>query len=1720
MSGIMSTTFVITFFLSLFGHVYSLGATDTITWGGDNSRTGYQTNHNMDPAIVGSSQFGQLFKTALPGKYGGVSEQVFSQPLVYTTPSDGIQYVYLATTQNNVYKINAKTGAIVLSRNLALPFLTADLNGCVDINPHVGVTATGVIDPDTDTLYLTSKTYSDQSQINVAQGKPSGRYFLHAINVNDLSERAGFPVDLEGTVARNNPVRNFNGGIHHQRPALLHTGQYIYAGFASHCVQYNFTGWIMGWDKTTGANVERWATEGAGVPNTTPGAGVWMSGGGLASDDAGSLFFASGNGYASQLSTIPVNGHNPPTSLEEAAVHMTINDDGSLTIVDFFMPWEKTQLDGADRDLGTSPLELLPSEFACGDIERIGVVTGKSGKTYWLNLDNLGGYQNGPNKLDDIIQVYQNENSVYAGAGVYPLEGGYIYINVIQYPTHVFKFSCTNGVPSFTKVADSPTKNAYVLGVGHGTTTSLNGQPGTGLVWTSDVDGQNLRVYNAIPVDGQMVQIAGFNIPGTTKFTRPVFGDGRVYMGTTQGYFYGFGSPVNLPLNCTTPIDFGTANLNDATAPKTITCKANIDVTVTNFNLTGNANFNMTSIPATPLNVAAGGTFSFQAYFNPGTVGSLSSDIVLTSTNNVAGYSTSIPITLRGTGQSVNSLLQISPVTLAFQGVITGAQVGGVNQSVIFNNLGNAPLTIQDINYSIVSETGPFIAPTMTAAGPRIGAFTFIGLPTTIPGNSAVTVTVNFDTSVSGNFGSYLSVVSDGGTKVFDVVGTSGSAPVALLEFQTPDGIGWVEYQPGQNFTFGNVTENTTRSLKMRLTNNADADSARLSLTVSKPPFGVAGIIGANNQVDLAEGTTLAPGESATATLYCSVPKTQWNTQPYAGNAQWTMNVDDPNFGKQFIQFSCEAVAEQAAPLLSNGLGKYGYVGCFKENNPGRQLKTQIYGDAANTIAECVAACAAGNYVFCGTQYNRECWGGPTIPVQQVSELDCNYPCSGDINQICGGNGVGSDAGGSFISLFADSTRFDGNVTSVVPSGPFVNPGVDNYTSLGCYKEATQGRALSVQYNLNTPTVKNCVDQCATNGYTYAGLEYGGECWCGNTLASTSVSASASSCSMACNGNGTEFCGAGGYLNLYVKNGSYVPPVSTSSTTTGTATGTVSTPTATSGPQIKQVVGSYTFQGCWTEATTGRALASTTYADNAMTLESCMAFCLGFTMFGVEYGRECYCGNKLSAGSVAAPNQADCSFQCPGNGAEYCGAGNRLELYALNSTLSSSTSSSASITGSSTSSSSGSIIGTGTSISQSTIVSTSTSATPTGPTIVPSAGPYKYLGCYTEATNTRALAAANYPNDTNTIALCAQECSAYTYFGAEYGRECWCGNSFGAGSVLTSNSDCSMTCAGDKTAYCGAGNRLSVYIKNGTNNVLSSSSSTISSVSSSSLSSGSSSASSPTGTSTSFQSSTPSQSTSIGGSVSISVSSTTSTSSAGPIQTLAIKQTIGTYTFQGCFTEGTGIRALTGAVIYDYNGMTLENCAANCTGWTYWGVEYGGECYCGNSLNTGSALAPTQADCSFTCPGNKYEYCGAGNRLEMYKLSTPKPDIHLLHFLDVEQHFNEQQLLNSIILIILIHLVIFISILHAEQQLNRPNNDFVSRLILVALIHIIVIFYNTLVLHVLHFLHFLHALIVHIVHTSDLHRASCRLHRKRKFHLLFLRIRTFLWPFAHEASRK
>ncbi|KAF3933217.1 hypothetical protein ABW20_dc0107133 [Dactylellina cionopaga] len=1137
----------------------SLGATDTITNCGDNSRSCYETNHNMDPAVVASSAFGQLWRTALTGNYRGNNEQLFAQPLVFTPAADGTQYVYLSTTQNKVYKINAKTGDIVLERTLAIPFLTSDLDGCLDINPLVGNTATGVIDPDTETWYLTIKTYRDQS--DVEKGRLNGRYFVYAIDTTTLADRPNFPVPLEGLAARNNNRRSFKGGNQHQRPALLHHGQFIYAGFASHCVQYNFSGWLMGWDKSTGAIVESFATEAGPEAVDIKGGGIWMSGGGIASDNKGSMWFSTGNGYTSQLHGTPVPGRQPPSALEEAAVHATIQDDGSIRVVDFFMPYEKEALDGADQDLGTSPLSLTP--FSCPNAQRIGVITGKNGKTYFLNMDNLGGYCMSPTKQDAILGVYQNENSVYSGAGSYPLSAtsGYIYVNVIQFPTRVFQFSCDPaGNPQFVPVAKSTEKTSYVLGVGHGTTTSFPGKTNSGLVWVSDVQGFGLRIYKAIPENGILPTLRTFTVPGVTKFQKPVLGNGIAYIGTNQGYLYAFGSPVNSPLECSDPYDFGTANIGTTTAEKTVSCRAKIALQVTGAGLSSNVNFQLGTVPAVPANIAAGSNFTFTAKFSPQTVGTLTADVYLNTTNNVAGYSTQIGVSLTGTARSSTALLAIRPETITFSGYITGSSTTGVDQTFIIANDGDSDLTVTSYQFSTTSTTGPWINPTISGNTQKVGPFTFYDLPTTIPANTGEDVNVNFFTTTSASYAVYVKINTSAGSKTASILATAADAPKALIEFEKPDKSGWVAYDPNVPFSFGDVFQQVTLNLRLRVTNIGGPSAASLSITVSKPPVGAESIVGAVNGVDLGEGTLIATGESETAVLYCSVPRTQVNTDPYLGTAVWTMNINDPTFGKQTFHFNCNAISQQYGPAVNATTALYRYVGCATENNPGRQLQTQLWSKATNDNKACIEACYAAGWTFAGTQYHSECWCGNTVPKAISLERDCNFGCALSESQTCGGNGY--FAGGSFISLFARSDKYTPggqpgtSTTSSTTSGPTPvqssNPAVyKGYSNKGCWAQpATGDRALPQLVAADAAmTIEMCVDAAISKGLKYCGVEYGQECWAGATIRAEATHIADEQCSFACPGNPQEFCGAGSKFNLYVLD-------TTTSTTTTTTSST------------------------------------------------------------------------------------------------------------------------------------------------------------------------------------------------------------------------------------------------------------------------------------------------------------------------------------------------------------------------------------------------------------------------------------------------------------------------------------------------------------------------------------------------------------------------------------
>ena len=448
-------------------------------------------------------------------------------------------------------------------------------------------------------------------------------------------------------------------------------------------------------------------------------------------------------------------------------------------------------------------------------------------------------------------------------------------------------------------------------------------------------------------------------------------------------------------------------------------------------------------------------------------------------------------------------------------------------------------------------------------------------------------------------------------------------------------------------------------------------------------------------------------------------------------------------------------------------------------------------------------------------------------------------------------------------------------------------------------------------------------------------IEYSNECYCGNTINAGSVNQPSSDilvngCSMLCGGNVSEYCGGPDRLDMYQLDGSLPLPTSTTSTP-----GTSPTPTP-GAPSVVPSAGGFSYIGCYTDSTANRALTGLTnpVAGATLTIELCAAACAQFTYFGVEYSAECYCGDALLGGSALAtggndPTQNLCDMTCDGNTSEYCGGPNRLNTYQYNASLASASSAVPTVTNSATLAVS--------SIASASSTSSSTPApTPTGPITVQKGVGFSYLGCYSDSVNSRALSGLINPGvaSQNDVEQCASECSAFTYFGVEYGAECYCGSAINGGSALVAGSTpdvtgCNMVCSGNATEYCGGSNRINVY----TYVAVASSALPSSSIASSSV------ASSNIGTSSSITTSVISAASSA--SV-ISTASSIAPTSTGPVHV----QTVGNYVYQGCWNDtqqDSNTRTLSGFAYFNTSGLTVELCAAQCTGYAWMGVEYGQE---------------------------------------------------------------------------------------------------------------------------------------------------------------------------------
>ncbi|KAH9987839.1 WSC domain-containing protein [Xylariaceae sp. FL0662B] len=283
-------------------------------------------------------------------------------------------------------------------------------------------------------------------------------------------------------------------------------------------------------------------------------------------------------------------------------------------------------------------------------------------------------------------------------------------------------------------------------------------------------------------------------------------------------------------------------------------------------------------------------------------------------------------------------------------------------------------------------------------------------------------------------------------------------------------------------------------------------------------------------------------------------------------------------------------------------------------------------------------------------------------------------------------------------------------------------------------------------------TNEMCASFCKDGGYSFAGTEYSQECYCGNANTGTVIT-DISQCDAKCKGNMREYCGGSGKMSVW-------------STSRAAANGTAR------------------YVGCYTDGgSDGRTLSKDSYSSDTMTVDSCASYCQGknYALFGVEYGRECYCGNSPKTSAVLS-SENDCAMTCKGNSTQVCGGGSRISIW--NNTM----------------------------------------YVPTHNLVTANNGQYAYLGCYTEGTKGRALdkASSSSKSDSTsdakmTVEKCASYCGtkSYKYMGIEYSQECYCNNDgLINGAAKASEGDCSMTCKGDLTEWCGGSARLSVYKAN------------------------------------------------------------------------------------------------------------------------------------------------------------------------------------------------------------------------------------------------------------------------------------------------------------------
>ncbi|PVG04422.1 WSC-domain-containing protein [Serendipita vermifera] len=181
-----------------------------------------------------------------------------------------------------------------------------------------------------------------------------------------------------------------------------------------------------------------------------------------------------------------------------------------------------------------------------------------------------------------------------------------------------------------------------------------------------------------------------------------------------------------------------------------------------------------------------------------------------------------------------------------------------------------------------------------------------------------------------------------------------------------------------------------------------------------------------------------------------------------------------------------------------------------------------------------------------------------------------------------------------------------------------------------------------------------------------------------------------------------------------------------------------------------------------------------------------------------------------------------------------------------------------------------------------------------------------------------------------TVEACVEACvlADYKVAGVMNGNSCYCDNVLSSAAPKLDDSECNKVCTGDPYEYCGGVWHYDIYFTNKTSSI------------------------------------------------------------PAPTAPSTVGSGNSTYTLEGCYTDSTSSRALSGDY-YRGDDVTPTQCASYCysKNFKYAGVEFGLECFCSQQLLNTNKVDDSQ--CNQACSGDSSQVCGAADRLNVYVASNP-----------------------------------------------------------------------------------------------------------------------------------